>query len=223
MTNKPHFIIISSTNGSGKSSFGETLSQIGKKRIPFLDTDMLYKAKYGEYREYTLDEMKETSKEIAKTRDYFLKNKKSFIVEKIISNKDEILHLINQAKEHGFNTTLIYLGLDTLDESYRRIENRLSEGRHNVDPEVVKKNLQNSISNFKAIAESVNNVAIYDNTEATHPFKKVYDERNGFIKFVNENPQPWVMELIGELGISERLSDTSLDENGNNSSIYQKA
>lgn len=71
-------IIISGTNGSGKSNFGNSLNK--KYNIPFIDTDVFYKNKFGGFREYSKDEILETSLELKNLRDNYFKSNKTFVL-----------------------------------------------------------------------------------------------------------------------------------------------
>jgi predicted ABC-type ATPase len=209
---KPQFIIISGTNGSGKSSFGEQLNKtIG---IPFIDTDSLYKAKYGEYRNYTQDELVETSKEISKLRDFYFSQKTSFAVEKILSNEKEIKHLINKAKENGFLVSLVYIGLDKIHENNARILNRhANEGKHFVKSSLVKENLDLSIQTFNKTAYFFDNVLLYKNQFGSY-FEKIYDKRGSeTIKKTDKMPT-WACKMLLS-SAEEKIAELTADKNTN--------
>jgi len=189
---KPQFYIITGTNGSGKSVYGNKLKKICN--INFIDTDSLYKAKYGEYREYTRDEIIETSQEITKLRKYYFENKINFALEKILTNENNINILIDEAKKNNFEITLIYLGLDTLEESNRRIQERVKEGKHYVNPFIVEKNLNDCIQNFKQLKDKVDNVLIYDNSSRNS--KIIYFTRDNVVKKQADNLPNWANELL---------------------------
>lgn len=191
--NKPQFIIVSGTNGVGKSTFGEKLQD--QYDIPFINPDLYYKNKYGGYFEYSHEQIRQTSQELSDIRQHYLNTKQSFAVEKIISDEKEILHLIDQAKQHGFKTTLIYIGMDTLDLSHDRIKNRVLEGAHNVQPRIVEQNLKDSIKNFQTLSSAVDNVLLYDNTIKNQNPKMIYDKRSDIVKFAAPQQPEWAMSL----------------------------
>lgn len=192
--NKPQFIIISGTNGVGKSTFGKKLEAISE--IPFIDTDIYYKHKYGGYFEYSPEQIQQTSQELSSIRRHYFDTQKSFAVEKILSNEKEILHLIDQAKQGGFQTTLVYIGTDTLSLSNDRIIKRALEGAHFVKPEIVAYNLQESIQNFSSISKSVDNLVLYDNSAHRGNFVKLLDKRSDIVKYEATYQPEWAMKLM---------------------------
>lgn len=194
--NNPQFIIIAGTNGVGKSTFGKKLEAISN--IPFIDPDLYYKHKYGGYFEYSHDQILETSQELSSIRKHYFETRKSFAVEKILSNEKEILHLIDQAKQNGFQTTLVYIGTDTLSLSNDRIVKRALEGAHYVKPEIVEYNLQESIRNFSTLSKAVDNIVIYDNSLHRGNFVKLLDSRSNVVKFEADNQPEWSLKLQGE-------------------------
>ncbi|PAF46192.1 hypothetical protein BKH46_08630 [Helicobacter sp. 12S02634-8] len=63
---RANFIIITGTNGVGKSTMGQNLSEV--LHIPFIDVDRYYKNKFGSYRQYTQSEIAQASKELEALR-----------------------------------------------------------------------------------------------------------------------------------------------------------
>ena len=164
MLEKPLFILITGTNGVGKSTLGKELEE--KYKIPFVNPDLFYKNKFGGYYDFSREQMMEVTNELRQMRDTFFEDKKSFAIEKILDHDSVISKLVTQAHKSGFETTLLYIGVDQQQEiSKTRIENRLSEGAHNVDPDVVDKNLKDCIRCFKEVAHKFDNVAILDNSK----------------------------------------------------------
>lgn len=199
MLEKPLFILITGTNGVGKSTFGKELEE--KYNIPFVNPDLYYKNKFGDYHNFSDIQMKETSDELRQMRDDFFKDKKSFAVERILNHDSVISKLVTQARKSGFDTALFYIGVEQQEISKARIENRLSEGAHNVEPDVVDKNLKDCIRCFKEVAHKFDNVTIFDNSKMDKKFnpKRVYDIRNGVVSVDVKDKPLWAKELVNAL------------------------
>lgn len=194
--NKPLFTIITGTNGVGKSTFGKKFEE--ETKIPFINPDLHYKNKFGGYYDFTIEQQREASNELKQKREDFFKDKKSFAIERILDHESVISKLAKQAHENGFNTALIYIGVDRKEISNLRIENRLSEGAHNVDSDIVEKNLKDCIKCFKSVAREFDNVLIYDNSahRNSNHFIKIYDRRNDHVKFEAAHKPKWAKDLI---------------------------
>lgn len=192
----PQLILIAGTNGVGKSTFGKELEE--RYQIPFINKDLYYKNKYGDYLNFTSEQIKETSQELENKRLGYFIGKKSFAYEDVLNKEGIIYHLLRQAKNYGFETTLFYLGVNDIEASNIRIEKRVQEGAHFVDPEIVRKNTQESFATFKKVAPKFDNIVIYDNSSTDVKFtpKRVYEMRNGVVKIDVKDKPLWVRELI---------------------------
>ncbi|PAF50229.1 AAA family ATPase [Helicobacter sp. 13S00477-4] len=180
-----HFIIITGTNGVGKSTFGAKLQE--QSKIPFINLDLFYKNKFGQYRQYTQEEIIEASKELNALRENYFKNIQSFAMEKIIQTPQSIENLLNQAKNHNFKTSLFYIGTsDTLITSEKRINNRVAEGFHYVDPQTIQNNLKDVNDSFKNISLLFDNIVIYDNSKNYENAKRILDIRDKKIYIAKE-------------------------------------
>ncbi|WP_024305485.1 zeta toxin family protein, partial [Campylobacter fetus] len=172
-------IIVSGANGSGKSRLGNFLSK--KHNIPFIDTDMYYKKKYGIYRNYSNEEMAETSIELKKLRNSYFKLNQSFIIERILNNPNAIKKIITTAKEYNFEVNMFYVGVDEITTLKNRINSRYLKGEHNVDRNTVLHNLKECKNNFNDIANMCDHVLVYDNSIDGRSLKLISEIENGNI------------------------------------------
>ncbi|EEU7470339.1 hypothetical protein HEJ31_001266 [Campylobacter jejuni] len=197
-----NFIIITGTNGVGKSTIGQNFSK--QLQIPFINIDLFYFDKYKAYREYTQDEIIETSKEIFALREHYFKTKQSFIQETIITESKKILALLEKAKEYGFNTSLFYIGIDQEDVeiSNWRVINRTKKGLHYVKPKDIQANLKDVNACFKELCEHFDNICIYDNEDFP---KKILDIRNKEIHKKDNILSDFCLNLIQDTFIDELI------------------
>lgn len=209
MFEKPVFVIITGTNGVGKSTFGKAIEE--RYKIPFINPDLHYKKKFGGYYDFTIEQQKEASNELKAMRNNFFQEKTSFAIERMLDHESVISGLVAQAHRNGFDTALWYVGVDQQEISKARIENRLSEGAHNVDPQIVDKNLKDCIRCFKQVAHKFDNVVIFDNSKMDTSFnpKRVYDIRNGVISVDLKDKPLWAKDLVNAL---EKKIDNKKDQ-----------
>lgn len=201
----PHFILITGTNGVGKSTFGHIFSR--QENIPFIDIDLFYKQKFGVYREYTEDEIKETTQELSNLRQQYFENKQSFAQEMIIASAYKAERLVEQAKQHGFQTSLVYMGVDKADKEViqtlkNRINDRITKGLHYVEPATISLNLADVITNFKKVVTFFDNIAIYNNSTF---YNRILDIRNKEIYKAKTNLPQFAKELIQDTFIDNKL------------------
>ncbi|PAF41048.1 AAA family ATPase [Helicobacter sp. 11S03491-1] len=198
-----HLIVITGTNGVGKSTFGENLKN--QLKMPFINLDIFYKEKFGSYRQYTQEEIIEASKELSMLRESYFRNNQSFILERIIQTPDSINGLLEKAKDYGFETSLFYIGTsNSLETSETRINDRVSKGFHFVDKETVKNNLLDVTKSFKVIANKFDNVVIYDNSRNYENAKRLLDIRHKQVYLARELPD-FAKEIIENTFIEEKL------------------
>ncbi|PAF46593.1 hypothetical protein BKH41_08800 [Helicobacter sp. 12S02232-10] len=200
---KPYLIILTGTNGVGKSTFGSNLQK--DLKIPFIDLDMFYKQKFGAYRQYTQEEIIEASRELDILRQGYFQNHQSFVMERIIQTPQSVEKLLQRAKNYGFSTSLFYIGAENpIEASESRINDRVTKGLHFVDADTIKNNLKDVTDTFKIIAPKFDNIVIYDNSKNYETAKRVLDIRNQEIYLAKELPR-FAQELIKDTFIEEKL------------------
>ena len=78
-------------------------------------------------------------------------------------------HVINQAKEKGYTTTLLFFWLQNIELAKERVKIRVSEGGHNIEPEVIERRYLKGIKNlFDIYLPIVDGVFIFDNSNGKH-------------------------------------------------------
>ncbi len=97
------------------------------------------------------------------------------IDELILSNQDfsfettlstrSFVKTIQIAKANGYFVTLIFFWLDSIDLAKDRVQRRVAEGGHNIDPVVIERRYVSGIKNlFNLYSEEVDSILIYDNS-----------------------------------------------------------
>jgi len=86
---------------------------------------------------------------------------------------------IFKAQKDGYNVTLLFFWLQTVELAKERVQTRVAEGGHNIDPETIEHRYLNGIRNlFDIYLPITNEVLIFDNSEGKHELiaKKINDE-----------------------------------------------
>lgn len=76
---------------------------------------------------------------------------------------------INQAKQKGYTVTLIFFWLQNVELAKERVKIRVSEGGHNIEPEIIERRYKNGIKNlFDIYLPIVDGAFIFDNSNGKH-------------------------------------------------------
>ena len=84
---------------------------------------------------------------------------------------------VMKAKAAGYNVTLLFFWLQTVELAKKRVQKRVSEGGHNIGQEVIERRYLNGIRNlFDIYLPIIDEVLIFDNSEGKHELfaKKIF-------------------------------------------------
>lgn len=177
------YTIVGGVNGVGKSTFIRTHKELHPSSSEIIDADQITADLGGD----PLTGGKAALKKIRKC----LRKRVSFLQETTLSGY-KTNATAKKALEQGYTVHLIYIGLDTVEESLRRIENRVREGGHDIPREDVIRRFQNRWDAVSKILPYCVEAEFYDNEE---DFVKVAEYRDGkFRRFAN-NTCFWIDEL----------------------------
>lgn len=97
-----------------------------------------------------------------------LKENKSFAFETTLSTKS-YKNKILAAKKNGYTVTLLFFWLQNIELAKERVKIRVSEGGHNIEPEIIERRYKNGIRNlFKIYLPIVDGTLIFDNSGGKH-------------------------------------------------------
>lgn len=97
-----------------------------------------------------------------------LKENESFAFETTLSTKS-YKNKIKTAKEKGYTITLLFFWLQNIELAKERVKIRVSEGGHNIEPEIIARRYVNGIKNlFNIYLPIADGVLIFDNSEGKH-------------------------------------------------------
>jgi len=78
-------------------------------------------------------------------------------------------HKIEEAKNNGFTTTLIFFWLQNIELAKERVKIRVAEGGHSIDPDVIERRYYRGIKNlFEIYLSIVDGTLIFDNSIGKH-------------------------------------------------------
>lgn len=104
--------------------------------------------------------------------------------------------LARRAREQGYYIRLYYIGLDTVQESLQRIQNRVRKGGHDIPRRDVESRFSHRFADVAKVLPYCDEARFFDNDNG---FELVAEYRNGEILPIGNRRPQWLVELLGEL------------------------
>jgi len=167
MVKPPQLYIISGCNGVGKTTASYTILPKILKCKEFVNADEIARG----LSPFRPEKVAIEAGKIMKRRvDELLKEKTNFAIETTLASKT-YKNTIFAARENGYNITLIFFWLNSVELAKERVKNRVKEGGNNIDCQVVERRYYAGIKNLFNIYLPIVDIAlIYDNSNIQHVF-----------------------------------------------------
>ncbi len=179
------YTIIAGVNGAGKSSLTGALKVERTDLGLIIDVDKI-SAEIGS--------AVAGGKEALKRINDALEKSISFTQETTLSGY-RTKKTIEKAKEKDYTVRLYYVGLDTVGESLKRIDNRVAKGGHNIPKADVIRRFGTRFDDLIKILPYCNEAVFFDNDNG---FVEVAEYKNGEFISKGDSPQ-WLVELYEAL------------------------
>ncbi len=108
------------------------------------------------------------------------------------------LDTIKKAIELGYNIRLYYVAVNTLEESIKRIENRVAKGGHNINTDDVERRFNKRFDDLLKILPFCNEATFYDNDNG---FVTIAKYQNGEIYKIGSYAPLWYNEFISDVNL----------------------
>lgn len=178
------YTLIGGVNGAGKSSLTGSMRYTRSDFGVVVDPDMLTVQCGGD--EY------EGGKLAVERIENALKDGVNFTQETTLSGGYP-KRLCKRAKEAGYYIRLFYVGLDTVDESIRRIQNRVKRGGHDIPTKDVEARFSHRFEDVLKILPYCDEAKFFDNDNG---FVLVGEYYSGQILPVGTYRPAWFDELL---------------------------
>lgn len=175
--------IVAGVNGCGKSSLTGVLRTELDNLGKIIDVDKITAACGGN--------AVEGGKKAISIIEDCLEKEICFTQETTLSDR-KTLNTVKGAIEKGYYIRLYYVGLDTLEESLLRIENRVRRGGHNIDTDTVSKQFGKRFDDLLQVLPHCNEATFYDNDNG---FVTVAKYKNGELQPIGHTQPKWMAEL----------------------------
>ena len=181
------YTIIGGVNGTGKSSLTGVLKTQTTDLGIIIDVDKITAQNGGSAIQggrIALERIKDClKKEISFTQETTLSGRKTEIT-------------AAQAKERGYYVRLYYVGLDTLEESLARIENRVRRGGHDIRDEDVQRRFAGRWEAVSKVLPYCDEARFFDNDNG---FVEVAEYLNGELLLKGDKRPACIQELQDKL------------------------
>ncbi len=181
------YTIIGGVNGAGKSSLTGALKAERNDLGTIVDVDKLA----GRIEGSNVDAGRLAIQRI----DECMERGVSFTQETTLSGiRTE--KMVQRAKQYGYTIRLYYVGLNTVEESLKRIENRVSKGGHDIPQKDVLRRFSGRFDALVKILPYCDKVTLFDNENG---FVEVAEYRNGELIPLGSYYPAWLEELNDRL------------------------
>ena len=178
------YTIVAGVNGAGKSSLTGVLRTEMTNLGKIVDVDKMIVRCGGN--------VIEGGKKSIELIDECLEKEISFTQETTLSGH-RILNTVKKAIEKGYYIRLYYVGLNSVEESLVRIENRVKKGGHNIPDSDVKRRFNKRFEDLVTILQYCDEATFYDNENG---FVAVAEYKNGEILQIGNLQPQWLKELM---------------------------
>jgi predicted ABC-type ATPase len=152
---RPQLWVFAGPNGAGKSTL---VADRLKGRLPTVNPDELaLSLPDGRNREL------EAGKLAVTARHAHLAARRSFGFETTLTGRGELM-LIRQARQIGYKTNLVFVGISSVELSVGRVSLRVSRGGHDVPHQALLRRFERSFGNLKKALTLVDRAFLVDNT-----------------------------------------------------------
>ena len=160
----PSLYIIAGPNGAGKTTFIKRFAPRELALLDFINADEIARG----LSPLAPERAQMEAGRIVLTRfRRFITDRRDFVLETTLSGKT-YRRLFEQAKQAGYHLRLDFLFLPDLEDSIRRVADRVEQGGHNVPLDDLRRRFKVSVQNlFSIYRPVVDRWSLYDNGQHT--------------------------------------------------------
>lgn len=193
---KPKLLIIAGPNGSGKTTFTRLLlGHHWSEDCLFINPDDIAQNEFGDWN--SPDAVYKAANRATELRKECLRNKRSMLVETVLSTEEKI-EFIRNAKNAGFFIRVFFIGTDTPEINASRVARRVLEGGHEVPIGKIIKRYFSSMKMCVYAAALADRLYVHDNSVDGFSPELLFRTRDGklFKKYPDFVKHGWAKEIL---------------------------
>lgn len=140
----PRLYILSGCNGAGKTTASYTLLPELLECNEFVNSDEF--AKSLSPFDPSLVSLKASRYMLMKIK-YLLSKRADFVIETTLATRS-LTKIINEAHDLGYEVTLLYFWLNSVELAIKRVKNRVENGGHNIPEDVIRRRYVTGVKYF---------------------------------------------------------------------------
>ena len=203
----PQLLFVAGPNGAGKSTFSKELSNPG---AIIFDVDKVI----ARIEAQSPGMPKKKVYDIA-TQEFFnlaneaIRLKQHFTLETNFRDK-ELVDIADRFKHYGYTTNMIYLALESVEQSTVRVNKRVLDGGHFVDRKNILLNYNEGLQYLERFADSFDNLEINDASKGIGEFELMLKIKEQRLVYISEQKSVGVKQIV--INIADRYRGSSRDE-----------
>lgn len=182
------YTIIGGVNGAGKSSLTGSLKYQRDDLGYIIDVDRITAEQYGG------DEYEGGKAAVAKI-ERCIEDGVNFTQESTLTGS-YVRKVARAAKEAGFYVRMFYVGINTLEEAAKRVQNRVALGGHDIPLQDMERRFGRRFTALAGVLPYCSEAVFFDNRNG---FVEVAEYRNGEVLPMGDNRPLWLTEMLEEL------------------------
>lgn len=193
MTVSKQLWLLTGGNGVGKSTFYYIFLE--SKGIKLVNADLIAKEVNPENPEKFSYEAANLANQLM---DDLLNHGISFCYETVFSHVSKI-DRVAKAKALGYEIILVYIHLDTPELNEARVQQRVTEGGHNVPADKIHNRIPRTMKHIAKVLPLVNEARLLNNSSRNNAFQPVATVKLGTCK-KEVNPLPkWAKDILSDI------------------------
>lgn len=179
---KKNLYIISGCNGAGKTTASFTILPEILNCKEFVNADEIAKGLSPFQPEKVAIE---AGRLMLKRINELLVQGKTFAFETTLSTKS-YKNVVKIAQENGYDVILLFFWLQSIDLAFERVKQRVIEGGHNIEPNVISRRYNNGIKNlFHIYLHIVNKAMLFDNSDKK--YQLIAEKQEDELSIIDKN------------------------------------
>jgi predicted ABC-type ATPase len=207
MSNNPQLLYVAGPNGAGKSTFSKELSNPG---AIIFDVDKVIARIEAQSPGMPKKKVYDTA-----TQEFFnqaneaVRQRQHFTLETNFRDK-ELVDIVAQFKRRGYTTNMVYLTLDSIEQSIYRVNKRVLNGGHFVDHKNIQLNYDEGLQYLERYAGSFDNLEIVDGSKDFSEFKSILSIKQQELIYLSTNLPTSIEQTV--INIASHYRDNPRNE-----------